>query len=69
MEQRHAETEIRRVGMTPFLVSLLSWIIGVTYSKRDVRTQDDKDTIGILRATEAGNNVDIDDLVFIPSSR
>lgn len=31
---------------------------------------DDKDTIGILRATNVtGNNVDIDDLVFIPSSR
>ncbi|MCV4677651.1 hypothetical protein OFC08_32735, partial [Escherichia coli] len=43
---------------------------GVTYSKEDVRTQDDKDTIGILRATNVtGNNVDIDDLVFIPSSR
>lgn len=41
---------------------------GVTYGKGDVRTEDDNDTIGVLRATNVkGNIVDIDDLVFIPS--
>ena len=43
---------------------------GVTYSKEDVKIQDNKDTIGVLRATNVtGNAVDIDDLVFIPSCK
>lgn len=43
---------------------------GVTYSKEDVKIQDNKDTIGVLRATNVtGNTVDIDDLVFIPSCK
>lgn len=41
---------------------------GVTYSKEDVKIQDNKDTIGVLRATNVtGNAVDIDDSVLIPS--
>ncbi|MFP8167607.1 restriction endonuclease subunit S [Escherichia coli] len=43
---------------------------GVTYSKEDVKIQDNKDTIGVLRATNVtGNAVDIDDLVLIPSCK
>lgn len=43
---------------------------GVTYSKEDVKNQDNKDTIGVLRATNVtGNAVDIDNLVLIPSCK
>ncbi|KHS85454.1 restriction endonuclease subunit S [Pectobacterium carotovorum] len=43
---------------------------GVTYSKEDVCTQNDEDTVGILRATNiTGNTVDIDDLILIPACR
>lgn len=43
---------------------------GVTYSKEDVKIQDTKNKIGVLRATNVtGNTVDIDDLVFIPSCK
>lgn len=43
---------------------------GVTYNKEDVTIQDNKDTIGVLRATNVtGNTVDIDDLIYIPSCK
>lgn len=41
---------------------------GVTYSKEDVCTQNDEDTVGVLRATNiTGNTIDINDLILIPA--
>jgi type I restriction enzyme S subunit len=43
---------------------------GVTYGKEDVCTSDTQDSIGILRATNVtGNVVDVNDLVFVPTSK
>jgi type I restriction enzyme S subunit len=44
-------------------------IRGVTYNKNDIKTANDKDVIGILRATNInGNIIDLDNLVYVDKS-
>jgi type I restriction enzyme, S subunit len=44
-------------------------IRGVTYNKNDIKTANDKNVVGILRATNInGNIIDLDDLVYIDKS-
>jgi len=44
-------------------------IRGVTYNKNDIKTLNDRDVIGILRATNInGNVIDLDNLVYVDKS-
>jgi type I restriction enzyme S subunit len=48
------------------LDELCSMVRGVTYSKEDVRTPNDRNTVPILRATNVNNGiVDLSDLVYV----
>lgn len=51
------------------LGNLINLERGVTYGKEDVMEKENSNAIGVLRATNVtGNIVDIDDLVYVPTS-
>ena len=52
-----------------FLGDLINLERGVTYGKEDVTDKENPKAVGVLRATNVtGNIVDIDDLVYVPTS-
>lgn len=62
----HLKREIPKGWKVGDLEQLCSMVRGVTYSKADVRTPTDKNTVPILRATNVNNGiVDLSDLVYV----
>lgn len=62
----HLKREIPKGWKVGDLEELCSMVRGVTYSKADVRTPTDRNTVPILRATNVNNGiVDLSDLVYV----